>query len=79
MGGLTLDQALDRLLRNRQDREDFLAGRWDEVCDEDREALRSIDPEMLVRTAHRLREDVRTRRHRGTGSLEEVYARTIAP
>ena len=79
MGGMTLDRALDRLLRHRADRAAFLAGGWDDAVDrDDLLALRAIDPELLGRTAHRLREEVRTRRHRGTGSLEDLFPRTIA-
>jgi len=81
VGGLIpLDEALDRLLRHRAYRADFLAERWDAlgVAPDDLAALRAIDPEFLARTAHRLREEVRTRRHRGTGSLEDLFPRTIA-
>jgi len=80
MGGLALDVALDRLLRDRAYRADFLAGRWDALGldAEGLDAVRAIDPEFLARTAHRLREEVRTRKHRGTGSLEDLFPKTIA-
>ncbi|HVK70348.1 MAG TPA: hypothetical protein VM694_38105 [Polyangium sp.] len=76
---ISLDQALDRLLHHRSYREAFLEGRVDEldVSEGDLRALQSIDPEQLRRTVERVRVDVVQRRHRGSGGLLTIYARTL--
>ncbi|MDI1444040.1 hypothetical protein [Polyangium sp. 6x1] len=76
---ISLDQALDRLLHRRSYLEAFLAGRVSElgVSEADLRALRSIDPAQLQRTAERVRADVLHRKHRGSGGLLSLYARTI--
>ncbi len=77
---IPLDAALDRILRDREVREQFVAGRFDQlnVGPEDAEALRAIDIEQLHKMVRRIRDDVLGRRHRGSGGLEQLFPRTIA-
>ncbi|MDI1435031.1 hypothetical protein [Polyangium sorediatum] len=76
---ISLDQALDRLLHHRSYREAFFEGRVEEldVSEGDLRALQSIDPEQLRRTAERVRVAVVQRKHRGSGGLLTIYARTL--
>jgi hypothetical protein len=75
-----LDDALDRLIHRRSWREAFLAGRTEALglVDEDLEALASLSPEELEREAASVREDLLRRRHRGSGTLRDLYPRTLA-
>jgi hypothetical protein len=74
-----LDEALDRLIHRRSFRVDFLAGRTGSLglAEEDLEALASISPEAIEREAASVREDLLRRRHRGSGTLRDLYPRTL--
>jgi hypothetical protein len=75
-----LDHALDRLIHRRSWRQAFLAGRTEALglADEDLEALTSVSREALERQAASVREDLLRRRHRGSGTLRDLYPRTFA-
>jgi hypothetical protein len=75
-----LDDALDRLIHRRSWREAFLAGRTEALglADEDLEALASLSREALEREATSVREDLLRRQHRGSGTLRDLYPRTLA-
>jgi hypothetical protein len=77
---ISLDEALDRLLRREEVLAAFLVdgpGALD-VSAEDAEALGAVDRGELARTARQIREQILIVQHRGCGSLRTLYTRTIA-
>jgi hypothetical protein len=76
---MTLDVALDRLIHNRSFRRDFMAtgGASLEVRAEDAATLGAIDLRTLSDLAERVAAELMSRRHAGSGSLVDLYPRTI--
>jgi hypothetical protein len=75
---MTLDAALDRLIHRRSCRSAFLAGeRTSELSEAEFADLRTIDAQVLSELAARVAGEVFTRKHTGSGSLLDLYPRTI--
>jgi len=76
---ISLDAALDRLLHKQSYRAALLEGRFHELdlTRADLAVVRSIDPDALVRTANHLAEQVLVRKHSGSGSVIELFPRTL--
>jgi hypothetical protein len=74
---VSLDEALYAVLFRRSAREAYLRGELAATADE-REALSAIDVDQLDRAARMACEGILTRSHRGSGSLLDAFARTIA-
>ncbi|HVU03154.1 MAG TPA: hypothetical protein VHE30_15445 [Polyangiaceae bacterium] len=81
MGGLmTVDEAFHRLLHSRRTRTAFIAGRVDAlaVSPETLSELRTVDHALLEEVAERIASQVLTRGYSATGSLPELFPRTVA-
>jgi hypothetical protein len=76
---ITLDRALDRLIHKRSYREAYLQGQFGvlELGASDLAVLGSMDRQALSRFAERVAADVLARKHSGSGSLLELYPRSI--
>jgi hypothetical protein len=73
-----IDEVLDRLLHRRSYLARFLEDpKKLAFSAEDLDALAVIDRDELVSTAAAVRRDVMRRNHRGSGSLVDLYPRTI--
>lgn len=77
---ITLDLALDRLLHKRAYRQAFLDDDQHalDLSDDDRRALATIDRRQLVLAAERVASETLSRKHRGCGSLLDLFPQTIA-
>ena len=76
---IPLDEALDRLVHKRAYRRAFLEGRFEvlELVPGDLAALESIDRAALESLAESLAHEVLARTHSGSGSLNQLFPRTI--
>lgn len=74
---MSLDRTLYSLLFHRSRREAFLRGDLALPADE-AEALSGVDVDQLEQASRLACEGILTRSHRGTGSLLDAFARTIA-
>lgn len=77
---ISLEAALERLLRSRALRAALREGRCEglDVSDDDAAALRAIDPEELSASARAFVRSVRARSHRGCKNLERAFEATLA-
>ena len=77
---ISLDVALHRLLHKRGYRQAFFEDDHAslDLAEDDRRALQSIDRGELQRTAQRIARETLVAPQRGTGSLLDVFPRTIA-
>jgi len=74
---VSLDSTLHALLFHRSRREAFLRGELDLPADE-AQALSVVDVDQLEQASRLACEGILTRSHRGSGSLLDAFARTIA-
>ncbi len=76
---IPLDQALDRLIHKRGYRDAYLQGRFDalELAASDLALVRSMNGQALGRLAERVAGEALARKHSGSGSLFELYPRSI--
>lgn len=74
---MSLENAIARLLCDTTFRRRIAAGDLDDLDPDAREALTDIDVARVEAAAIAVVREVRTRRHRGVGSLEEIYAAVL--
>jgi hypothetical protein len=75
---ISLDVALDRLIHRRSCRADFLDGNAVfDLREPDCAVLRALDPRTLVELGTSVAMDLICRKHVGSGSLFDLYPRTI--
>lgn len=75
---MTVDVALDHLIHRRSYRSAFLAGeRAHDLSAAELTELETIDPRVLNELATRVARETFTRKHAGSGSLLDLYPRTI--
>jgi hypothetical protein len=78
VGGVTIDAILGRLIHERSYRSRFLQGApLPDATPEELAALGAVDPTTLTELAERVAHDVMGRSHCGSGSLPNLFPRTI--